>query len=87
MFVVDAIRMRNEAEYREKARKELWRHLEGDILNADIIAAEEQLRQSLVDEPVCVCVCVCVCVHIYTNIYIYMHTHKHVDKTRNAMLC
>lgn len=51
VFVVDAIRMRNEAEYREKARKELWRHLEGDILNADIIAAEEQLRQSLVDEP------------------------------------
>ena len=49
VFVVDAIRMRADAAYRVQAKKELWRHLEGDILNADIMAAEDQLRQSLVD--------------------------------------
>jgi len=37
----------------EQARKELWRHLEGDILSPQILESEIALRQGLLDHPVC----------------------------------
>lgn len=50
VFVVDAPRMRRSPEYRELARKELWRYLEGDVYNEEILQAEAELRQAIQEE-------------------------------------
>ena len=51
VFVVDAVRLRHEPAYREQARRELWRHLEGDILTETIQEHESMLRQTLQHHP------------------------------------
>ena len=47
VFVVDAVRIRNDTAYSAFAKEELWRHLEGDLLTADIAESEARLRESL----------------------------------------
>jgi GTPase SAR1 family protein len=45
VFVVDAVRIRNDPEYCLLAKRELWRHLEGDILSEEIVATDSLLRK------------------------------------------
>lgn len=42
--------MRNDSEYCLHAKRELWRHLEGDILSEEIVATDVLLRKSLKED-------------------------------------
>mmetsp|Transcript_20870 Transcript_20870/g.48314 ORF Transcript_20870/g.48314 Transcript_20870/m.48314 type:complete len:206 (-) Transcript_20870:44-661(-) len=50
VYVVDAARFKTNAEYREAARVELWRHLEGDLITKDVLDADLELDDALRQE-------------------------------------
>mmetsp|Transcript_40044 Transcript_40044/g.62498 ORF Transcript_40044/g.62498 Transcript_40044/m.62498 type:complete len:447 (-) Transcript_40044:475-1815(-) len=54
VFVVDAFLIKHNATYRENAKYELWRHMEGDVYNADVNALRAELLLNLENksEPV-----------------------------------
>lgn len=47
IFVVDAARFAADFAYRAAARAELWRHLDGDLLTADVLRKDEELDEAL----------------------------------------